>query len=658
MAAFVLNVWELSPQNERALVRQLEAEIRRVWPAAVADPNDRIDLLVGARSGVDVDVLVALDLRTPRALPPARHVTGAASPSIASGLIAIEVKQLDATRFERIGDQLFAFYNGKRSGRSVSDQARDAAYGIKNFAATSGFPNFYVHALAWLTQIEPGSLEGVDPLIVGRSDWRTLLTAACAQNASLTYDDEIRRLAVRAVRDRLLLRRTLTPLDRAKTERIARNALVRDLVADLAPYAGNAMIRLAGHGGSGKTTALVLLATRLATQYRARVIVLTFHHALRGDIRHVFEGMPEAEGLLGETIHVETATSFLLALVSAAGGTVPANADGSIDYERTDATFREVADALGPHAAHGADAGDDVVGEDRARFDWDHVLIDEAQDWTDAERDLLVAVYGTRRIVLADGLVQLIRRHTSCDWMRGVAKRERVVRHLGESLRMQHTVALFANAAAQTMGFANWSVEPRRDLVGGRVIVLEGQLDDAPALVRAVGSVAALGKADPVDNLICVPHSEIVHSPGGGRHARLAAELREGGRAVWDACDPLTRTSGPDGSAAWRIVQYDSCRGLEGWATLLVALDDLYANRIKHPSVGAAEKTTVDPEIVARRWLLIPLTRAVHLLVVHVRDPRSPVAAMLREAATALPRDTIEFYAARDGAARLCGAIS
>ena len=104
--------------------------------------------------------------------------------------------------------------------------------------------------------------------------------------------------------------------------------------------AGTTTIRLAGHGGSGKTTALVLLATRLATQYDARVIVLTFHHALRGDIRHVFESMPETQGLLGDKIHVETATSFLLALVTAAGGTVPLTSDGSIDYDRTDATFR------------------------------------------------------------------------------------------------------------------------------------------------------------------------------------------------------------------------------------------------------------------------------------------------------------------------------
>ena len=115
----------------------------------------------------------------------------------------------------------------------------------------------------------------------------------------------------------------------------------------------------------------------------------------------------------------------------------------------------------------------------------------------------------------------------------------------------------------------------------------------------------------------------------------------------------MTRTSVPAHVNAWRIVQYDSCRGLEGWATLLLAIDDLYANRIKHPNVGAVEPVAVDPVTVAKRWLLIPLTRAEHLLVVHVRDPHSAIASMLREAAGTLPKDAVEFYPACEGAARL-----
>ena len=43
------------------------------------------------------------------------------------------------------------------------------------------------------------------------------------------------------------------------------------------------------------SAALMLLATWLATQQNARVLVLTFHHALCGDIRHLFEAVPEVD---------------------------------------------------------------------------------------------------------------------------------------------------------------------------------------------------------------------------------------------------------------------------------------------------------------------------------------------------------------------------
>ena len=120
--------------------------------------------------------------------------------------------------------------------------------------------------------------------------------------------------------------------------------------------------------------------------------------------------------------------------------------------------------------------------------------------------------------------------------------------------------------------------------------MLEGELDEANALARAFGAIAALGKADPVDNLICVPHSEIVRTPDGARHAKLAAELPANGDRVWDASAPMTRTSVLEHVGAWRIVQYGTCRGLEGCATLLLAIDNLYANRIKHLTLGRCRR--------------------------------------------------------------------
>ena len=235
-------------------------------------------------------------------------------------------------------------YKGVRSNRSCADQARDGSIGIQNVASSSGYPKTFVHSIAWLTEVPSEQLADVDATVVGSgAGFREIFARALGQNGSLALDSESTRLAARAVRARLLNRPVLTAIDRIKTERISRNAVVDEFILELAPRAGKVAIRLAGHGGSGKTTALILLATRLVTHHGGRVVILTYHHALCGDIRHVIAGIPEAGAIPATDLHVETATDFLVGIVKAAGASIPIDASGEIDYAKLDATYREVA---------------------------------------------------------------------------------------------------------------------------------------------------------------------------------------------------------------------------------------------------------------------------------------------------------------------------
>jgi hypothetical protein len=640
----MLNVHLLSPQNEVRIAERLASEIRSGWPEVVNHASDRIDLLVGVRNGTDVDLLIAIDFAQPRSLPVKKRV-GVAVPEICSGLIVVEIKQLDPERFERIGNQFYSIYAGVRSKRSCVDQARDGSIGIQNIAASSGFKHLFVHSVAWLTEVPSEQLRDADETLVGKeAGFREILAAAFAQNRSLGYDSEQTRLGGRAVRARLLNRPVLTALDRIKTDKISRSAVVNEFISDLAPRAGSVAIRLAGHGGSGKTTALILLATRLASMHGGRVLFLTYHHALCGDIRHVIAGIPDAQSIPSSQLHVETATDFLLGIVEATGIRIPTDAFGAVDYLQLDGLYRDVTAFLSD-----SQTADELKAMDPERLAWDHVLIDESQDWSDAERDLVLAAYGHKRLVLADGLAQLVNRQTSCNWLQRVPRAEHEYHILGDSLRMQRNVATFANAFAAAAGFADWNVKPRADLTGGRIVVIEGEIEDPASFVRSIGRIADAGKAKPLDNLICVPPT-FINGPPDDRASSIATALQAQGEAVWDACNRITRTLPPTYENAWRIIQYASCRGLEGWVTILFAIDDLYANKLKYPSSNDAE-SDVDAELVARRWLLIPLTRAVHLLVVHVRDPKSPVTELLREATSALPKGVVEWYTPGDAAA-------
>jgi energy-coupling factor transporter ATP-binding protein EcfA2 len=442
----------------------------------------------------------------------------------------------------------------------------------------------------------------------------------------------------------------LSALDRVKAARLADDIAAREIVDALAPRAGRAFIRLAGHGGSGKTTLLALLATRLAAHEGGRVLVLTFHHASRGDIEHVLSTLPETRPLLGDRLRVETLTGFLLAVIEALTGIVPTDENDKLDYARLDAAYRDATAALGE--GPDGERATSLRQRDAERFDWDHILIDEAQDCTDEERDLLRAVYGHRRIAIADGMEQLVRRQTPCDWLRGLPRAEIAQRVLGDSVRMPRNIAQFVNAFERAAGFADWVINPREDVAAGRIVIAVGQEPQTADLVRAMALAAKRDRADPIDCLICVPHSNIVRDDAGLRRAAFSNCVEEAGGVSWDASDFRTRMIAPAAPEEWRIVQYDACRGLEGWITTALDLDQFYAQKLRYPSVHRDGRAD-DAGTVARRSLLIPLTRAVHMLVITVRDRTSPVGTLLREASNAMPAGVVEWCSAAECANRV-----
>jgi hypothetical protein len=203
------------------------------------------------------------------------------------------------------------------------------------------------------------------------------------------------------------------------------------------------------------------------------------------------------------------------------------------------------------------------------------------------------------------------------------------------------------------MGFATWNITPREELPGGRILIVTGDVE-TPEFVRALVAAAAVNKADPVDCLLCVPPSAVEKGEDGRKRARFGKAAEEAGLRTWDATEPTVRGTAPEGTDAIRMVQYDSCRGLEGWITVAHHLDDLYLQRTKYPNLSPADPP-VDPTIVAKRWLLIPLTRAVHTLIITLRDPNSVVADFLRAACQdpALPADVVEWISSDEGSDRM-----
>ncbi len=642
----MIELHAIAPENELHAGERLQRMIAAAWPDVADSRNDRIDILLGVRTGCDVDVLVIVDLATPRPLVHHKRRDGGASAwgTVQHAVIAIEIKQLDVRGFARHGNQLTPRYGAKLGNKPVSVQAKDAAESVGRFIVETSNARPFVYALGWLTELDDDALHDIDPSLVGASaDWAQMLDACARQ-----HDGILRplpgesALALPVLRRRLLTRRMTTRRDANRVESLSLQA-AGPVVDRLMEVVGRKQLQLVGRGGSGKTTTLALLAVRLA-ESGERVLILTFHKTLRSDIEHLVRSLCAKMNVPPERIRVETTMTFVLLALTALGGIVPTRADGSdVDWPALDAALRETrAMLIGTADAAGSDAAD-LRAREHAQFGWDYVFVDEAQDTSDDERDFLRALYPTRAFVLSDGMDQLMRRASACDWLAGVPNDARERTTLTTSRRMLRNVALFACATAHAAGFDAWNITPHEQLPGGRVIVVEGAIVDA-ALMRAIVAAAAIDDADPADCLVCVPPN--TRANGDGTRTELLAVLRAAQIPTWDGTVAQNRGSDIDADAL-RLVRYDSCRGLEGWLTLALDLDDFVAQKIAHPIAPEGE-TVADPTQAALRWMLIPITRAVQTLVITIRDPRSRAATVLRKAAAdpAVPDGTVTWLSA------------
>src|SRR6185312_5151032 len=148
----------------------------------------------------------------------------------------------------------------------------------------------------------------------------------------------------------------------------------------------------------------------------------------------------------------------------------------------------------------------------------------------------------------------------------------------------------------------------------------------------------------PVDTLFCVPPAAVIREEAVVR-STAAWQLEQWGHAVWDGVSTEVRDSYANSVAQVRVVQYDSCRGLEGWAVVLLGLDELYRYKLaswKPPSSDYSDDPAGASKFAAR-WVMIPVTRAVDTLVIELGPAETPLHHALRRVASQHP-DFVEWH--------------
>jgi hypothetical protein len=557
---------------------------------------------------------------------------------------AVEVKGQDADGVNIAGDEVSVRYQGK--WKSATDQNVKQVHALKAYLEHQHLDVFVHRCLA---------LDGIDQL---PANGITTCPEAGAVATTFTAGEFLASIAgvyglgkwngeyvvssgrsdtVRKVLQSPLFKQvTPTNLDRARMDRVSSRGPEAERIAALL---GRQRVHVRGHGGTGKTV-LMLQAAHLAYErHGKRCLVLTYNIALAGDIRRILalKGVPSA--LEGGGVEVKTAMAFVFTWLSRLG--VSKREDGRGQYEQRCAECLEL---IAGDAISRADI-EKVIDDHPDALAFDAVIVDEAQDWPQPEATLLAAIYGASKVSVADGTEQLLRGRPT-DWRRTLATGEASEeKSLSRCLRMKRNLGLFANTVAGLAGL-NWEIEPNDAAAGGKVILLRESYADHPDLVRELLEDARTKGNEPVDFLHCVPPSGVV-SGADGRCSKLAMAMSKNGHETWDAVNEVTRLDYPRSTNQFRVLQYESSRGLEGWTTVLDELDKAWdGKRSNWLAENAGVEHSGNPDRMAAaaawRWCMIGLTRPMDTLVITVSDAASIVGTLMSEAARRHP-DFVEI---------------
>lgn len=636
------------PTREEAAVEQLRSSLEQEF-AKIPNASGRILMLTnvtfGGGSVGEIDIVLLCDLIgvSFQLLDP----TDSRNKEIIVQKLAyvIEVKDHDYNGVKLLDNGLNVMYNGV--WHPVSSQSRQQRFDFKNYLTRYLKYSPHIYNYIWLREITGDELDSitirandgiayddnalpkhfsfkklvqktiiVTPVSVNWNQERTKGWMNCITGADMISDIE-RHFTQR--------RTVVGKLTQDKLNCLA----MKNASLDIENLDQNKFTLFEGRAGTGKTIKLLQTAIALKNNGK-RCILLTYNHALISDINRTLflsgiYSKPDAPTVQTSTMH-----AFFLDLFCLLG----VRKDKSI--EDADVYFNRDGYKKDLHELHEyvtqclTNTDFNTLKESSDIIDWDYILIDEAQDWLEEEKDIVYKIYGPNRIVVADGVDQFMRSDYKINWLNGVGN-DINNNHSDICLRQKPNLVRFVNGFAEKSGI-NWHVEENDNYTGGRVIVVNKYTTDLHIELLKAGAEA---KAEPYDILFLVPPQDVKDN-----HF-IKYDLYKTNRVfLFDGTNSENREYFSLDNELCRLYQYDSCRGLEGWTVICYDFDLLIENKLKifetkigsgemKPFAGSSIKGTA--KIMTYLWAIMPLTRPIDTLVITLKNPDSEIGQLLHK---------------------------
>lgn len=632
----MIKIYGSTEGDERLAAEKLQEIILKKWPWVEKDINTDVRIIsaakcYGQKSIKDIDLVVFAHFSDEGFYKPYKSVEvndeniKLEKIYIKNLCLTIEVKGHPPEKVKFEGPLVKVLYGKNQFWHNASEQSHNQITSLRNNLESNGIESPYITNLIWLTNVPTIKLpNNITHNIIGsNATWDSILNVIGANskiykknnkyfiNATKFPDININsEVSVKAFTKIL----EPTKIDQKSMDRIC----IKSLKPEWKNLLGNKQIIFRGRGGTGKTFILLNLAFNLYKEENARIIILTYNKALISNIRRLLDLIGVDRGTAERSINSQTIHSFFFSVFKNLG---ILNEDKEIDFLKNYEKYKE--EAL-KYINSGAISEEDIKffkKESGNIYSWDYIFLDEAQDWPSNEKYLLRKFYDFKTFVIADGIDQFVRLDNPCDWKDGLNKQENEYISLNTCYRMKSSLAKFANTFANVFGI-NWNLDGNEEVPGGNVIILEGDYFKNPEIHQEIIEQNMRDGNLPIDMLFCVPPNLVMKDgsiPG--------KKFVDWGYNVWDGVSFNIRETYPTSNNALRIVQYESCRGLEGWVSVNFEFDSFYESKVKsilYDKLGVISSDDIDEahkETI--RWLMIPISRAIDTLIINVKSNQS-----------------------------------
>ena len=559
----------------------------------------------------------------------------------------IELKDHEARDITYDNFCLYAKYKDG-STRNVTEQSENQKYALKEFIRiNSSVKPPYIVNLIWLRQIETQSqiqkINAINILLKNCSFHDMLQTAVLCGEDFIPKQKKngFELSSVKPVKtieiDKLFNyfseeRKKIGTITIRKVQQITTDIIDKQL-QKITTDKDITLIK--GVAGTGKTSKILRIAYLLQKEENARCLILTYNRALVGDIKRLLAFTDVSDRLDYRTVSIQTMQSFFRQMMLDFGDTLGITFDGNFDED-----YKNGLEIVHKYIKENLIDEQEIenVKKRNPELCWDYILVDEAQDWLDEEKEVLMKFYNKGRLIVADGVDQIVRGTIPQNWLVGVDKNCYQESNSNICLRQKNNLVMFDNVLAKKLGIS-WKVkETPQGMGGGKVIITDKILTENFTKGLLNECVSAGNEA--YDMIFFTPPSLVDKNSSGLHHFSLNDQFKNWGIDLFDGTNENTRGSYAKVEQA-RVYQYDSCRGLEGWVAVCLNFDDFIAykeedyvinNRdVENPIVMDTFKDRQKQYVY--RWIMMAVTRPVDTLVITLKDGTSRIANILKEIA-------------------------